>query len=66
MSSSVSMESLVSLSDVEIGEEEGTTVLAGLSTRYVEECDSGDVGEGSEEREIGGDPKRMSRNVSLL
>ena len=76
MSSSVSMESLVSLSDVEIDEEEeeeeeeGHTHFTGR--RYMEECDSGDVREGREGREeregseVQSDRKKVNREVSVL
>lgn len=44
VSSSVSMDSLVSLSDVEFGEEDEEAGLVHVS-RYLEECDTREVGE---------------------
>ena len=63
MSSSISMESLVSLSDVELADEEGGVQggYAQLGGRYVDEIDGGE-GEGEGERESGN--RRMVRQVS--
>ena len=68
MSGSVSMESLVSLSDIKIGEEEEGGGLGHMGRRYMEECDSGEIGkEGSGEGgEEGDSHKKSPRQVSVF
>ena len=69
MSSSVSMESLVSPSDVELWEEEeGGEGLGHMGRRYMEECEGGEMGkEGSGEGgEMGDSHKKSQRQVSVF
>ena len=66
MKYSVSMESLVSLSDVELADEGGEGMMGGraqLGGRYVEEYDGGAERERENERE--GESRRIPRQVSV-